>query len=127
MSDGPGTGGAAGSPRSAPFDPGLQPERTALAWRRTGLALLIGALVVLRYFTPVLGAIAVGASLLGAALGMVILLRSEVRYRRTHVDLTQRTSARTVSADGLLPALVSAAAVLGGLVCLAFVIVSATS
>lgn len=125
MSGGPRAGGPADPAHDVPFDPGLQPERTALAWRRTGLALFVGALLVLRFFTPVLGAVAVGASLLGAALAVVILFRSEVRYRRTHADLTQRADARTVSVDGSLPALVSAAAVLGGLVCLAFVIVGA--
>lgn len=40
---------------SALFDPGLQPERTRLAWRRTVAALTLAALVSLRLLPPALG------------------------------------------------------------------------
>ncbi|SDG68823.1 DUF202 domain-containing protein [Microbacterium sp. 77mftsu3.1] len=40
------------------FDPGLQPERTALAWRRTAISLTLGSLVALRVLPAATGAVA---------------------------------------------------------------------
>jgi Domain of unknown function (DUF202) len=37
------------------FDPGMQPERTDLAWRRSTLSVIVGALIALRLLPPTLG------------------------------------------------------------------------
>jgi uncharacterized membrane protein YidH (DUF202 family) len=50
------------------FDPGLQPERTALAWRRTALSLAAGAVVSFRLLPPVLGLWSIGVGIAGLLL-----------------------------------------------------------
>jgi uncharacterized membrane protein YidH (DUF202 family) len=56
------------------LDAGLQPERTRLAWRRTVLALFVGAIVALRVLPPALEewGVALGAGGTVAALTLAV-------------------------------------------------------
>jgi uncharacterized membrane protein YidH (DUF202 family) len=92
-------------------DPGLQQERTMLAWRRTGLALLVGSLTIGRLTLEVIGPVVVVPTVLTATLaGWVVVesLRSR-RLARAH----PHEPGFSVLSDGRLPAAV--AAVLAGL------------
>jgi len=99
---------------SRPFDIGLQPERTALAWRRTALALAVGALVGVRVLPAVLGAWALVPAGAGLVLALLVLVASHRRYSTQHRLLTSAASDRIPLSDGRLPALVAAAALLAG-------------
>lgn len=68
-------------PQRAHDDPGLQPERTALAWARTLLSLVAASALLLRWIPQHGAAIALP---LGAAavLALGIWLRQGLRYQR---------------------------------------------
>ena len=92
-------------------DPGLQPERTALAWRRTGLVMAANAILLLR---SGLQAGPVAVSWLGVALvcvAVAMLLAGE--HRRVHLSRT----AAAAPAD-LLILLTSGGAVLASIAAL---------
>ena len=76
------------------FDPGLQPERTELAWRRTILALAVGGIVALRLLPGTLGAWSIGAALAGLVLTALLWVLSARRSRRITTALLH---------DGQLP------------------------
>jgi putative membrane protein len=65
------------------FDKGLQPERTALAWRRTALALAVGALVSVRVLPSVLGSWALIPAGAGVVAALVIAWAAHRRHVRT--------------------------------------------
>jgi uncharacterized membrane protein YidH (DUF202 family) len=95
--------------RPVPSDRGLASERTGLAWRRTILALLAGALLSLRLLPPLLGVWGLGAGILALAVTVSLWALSEQRFRRMR---------RVLVASGQLPdgrlALALALAVAGG-------------
>jgi putative membrane protein len=86
-------------------DPGLQQERTALAWRRTGLALVVGALTVGRLTMGTLGSAVLVPTLVAAALSawvVSVTLRGK-RYAHAHPD---EPSFDRILRDGRVPAVV---------------------
>jgi putative membrane protein len=62
-----------------PFDPGLQPERTALAWRRSALTLSVGSLAAGRVLEPALGGASWLLAVVGVVLGLGLLLAARRR------------------------------------------------
>jgi uncharacterized membrane protein YidH (DUF202 family) len=75
------------------WDPGVQNERTALAWQRTALAIIAGAAILARLTEHRLGVWALVPLVVAAPLGGWAFLESRRRYLRSaHVteDLRRR-------------------------------------
>ena len=96
------------------FDPGLQPERTALAWRRTTLTLAVGAVVSFRLLPPVLGVWSIAVGIAGLLVSAAIWILASRRARRVQTALL--TSSDQLPGGGLslfLAVIVIGSAVLG--------------
>lgn len=72
------------------FDPGLQPERTELAWRRTALAIGVGSLVALRVLPALASTEEVQRALLAPGIiGVAVAVLLWVRARSRHVRISR--------------------------------------
>lgn len=97
------------------FDPGLQPERTALAWRRTALSLTLGSLVALRVLPAVTGVVAwVFVGVAGLAVTAALWVAAGRRSARTIEILLQEGDRAALPGALLLAALAGLVLLAGG-------------
>lgn len=102
-----------------PFDPGLQPERTLLAWQRTCLALGVGSALVIRLTTEAVGAIGIVLGIAGVTTTAAAYLGIRLRYRRVHEHLS---TARDLPTEGTALALLAIALLLLGAGAAAYIV-----
>ena len=114
--------GSAELDRRELFDSGLQPERTALAWRRTGLALTAGSLVAVRVLPVALGSWALVPAGLGVIAAVLILVLAHRRHVTTTRDLLAADHDRVPLPAGDLPFMVAVVTTGGGVAALAVVL-----
>lgn len=111
----------------AVFDPGLQPERTELAWRRTTLALAVGSLVAVRLLPVELGdPWWAFAGLTGFALAVSLGVGERWRARRIQTLLLSEGDRAPLPGATIL-FLLAGVATAAGLVALAVVLVAGFS
>jgi len=110
------------NPPGRVFDAGLQAERTALAWRRTALAMAVGAVGAGRLAVPVVGVVALVVSVVGLVQAVVVAAAARRRYRIVHESLVTRGDLTGVGQAGVPIAALTCSGVLVGLLALAFVL-----
>ncbi len=87
---------------TAPRDPGLQPERTELSWRRTLLALAVGSLVSVRVLAELLGDWAIATGLGGVAAAAALWILARRRHRAVAAVFAGRAPATAMPGGALL-------------------------
>ncbi len=103
-----------------PWDPGLQPERTALAWRRSVLGILIGSVAVIRILPPVVGVWSLSIGIVGILASTALWVAGAARLRRIDRALRAERSLPGGLLLAMLAATVMAAAAAGIAISLLF-------
>lgn len=103
-----------GRPHALARDPGVQLERTALAWRRTSLSIAVGAAFLARMAVEAIGVAGLAAALLCAGLAVATAVTGARRYggavRRTpDAGRAAALAAAGVCSLGLVLVLISCA------------------
>jgi len=110
---------------SSVSDPGLQPERTELAWRRSSLSLAIGSIVTLRLLPDALGSAIWMLPGIAGIMGAGVLWWS-ARRRYNVVTHTLAQSDHEGLPDGRLLILTAMFVLAAGAAGLAIVVTSST-
>ncbi|WP_051009547.1 DUF202 domain-containing protein [Timonella senegalensis] len=99
------------------YDIGLAVERTALAWQRTILALVVGSVVAARYVSyAVDGPAPILLGVAGTGLGIVALIWTRRRYDKMSSDLKEKREVHPGGGGHLL-------LVMGSMLCLSALLV----
>ncbi|WP_148572929.1 DUF202 domain-containing protein [Nocardioides caldifontis] len=80
---------------------GAAPERTTLAWQRTALTVLAGALLVSRLTLDALGPAAFVVVVVAIPLALWVLVESRLRHRRGHPQGGRSAAVLTVAVVAL--------------------------
>jgi uncharacterized membrane protein YidH (DUF202 family) len=79
-------------PPATAFDPGLQSERTALAWERTAFSMMVAGILFARYAVTDAHIVLAGAGLVQLLLGAVLLVWAGFRYDQMQAPLRANQS-----------------------------------
>jgi uncharacterized membrane protein YidH (DUF202 family) len=101
-----------------PPDAGLQVERTAMAWIRTSLSLILVALIAFRFTVPHSLPLALGLAGVVTPLALLAIWLAWRRFRTSAVRIRDGAPLP----DGVLPVIVTAVTVLTGVLGLVYVL-----